>query len=210
MKASAVPALHNRVQSFNPSDTRKRSGSHWIISCSLFSYGPGAPSCSDPVSRETLYSHDNMATGSRSNCTLQRCLFYHLVQQHTRFLFFPLTGSEKFPGKEAKWWMTPRALDLGWMDSGAATPVITIELTAGKAHLTKHTTIGSIFFVVFFFICVPKPTKRKVIFLKQPPQRLTRWVRATRKSCQEQVIVQSLAQGQTRLHGVVAQNIILV
>lgn len=88
------------------------------------------------------------------------------------------------------------------MDSEAVTPVITAGLTGGKAHLTKQPP-GDLFFL-------PKPTKRKVIFLKQPPQRLTRWVRAKRKSCREQVIVQSLAQGQNPLHGNIAQNIIFV
>lgn len=78
-----------RGPKFKPAWHQKRSGSYWIISCSPFSssYGPCAPSGSDPVSRETLYIDDNVAMGSRSNCTLQCCLFYHLVQQHTRFYF---------------------------------------------------------------------------------------------------------------------------
>lgn len=86
-----------RGPKFKPAWHQKRSGSHWIISCSPFfsSYCPCATSGSDPVSRETLYSDDNIATGSRSNCTLQCCLFYHLVQLH-KILFFSLTGSENF------------------------------------------------------------------------------------------------------------------
>lgn len=74
------------------------------------------------------------------------------------------------------------------MDSRAVTPVITAEPMGGKAHLTKQLP-GDLFSCSYFFFlycpnqtCVPKPTKKKVIFLKQPRQRLTRWVRAARKA----------------------------
>lgn len=74
------------------------------------------------------------------------------------------------------------------MDSRAVTPVITAEPMGAKAHLTKQLR-GDLFSCSYFFFlycpnqkCVPKPTKKKVIFLKQPCKRLTRWVRAARKA----------------------------